>query len=213
MKKIAVLLLAVVLFTACASKPAEETPEPVPAEPAPSPAPVAAPEIVSGEWREIDGGYTQFLCNDPELTGNIFVKPFAPANENEYAIEVQKISGNNQGEFGMIFCVNETNPILFYFVGIDMNGYFYIGKRTETEWQEIIAWQPADMLNMGAEAVNTIKVVRDNNDFSVFFNDSETASAAFTDTEMTGTRIGFYAQVTGASYETFPDTPVDVRFK
>jgi hypothetical protein len=209
MKKIAVLLLSVILCTACASKPPEEAPS----EPVPESVQTETPEIISGEWIAMDDGHTQFLCNDTALAGNVFVKPFSPTDENTYTIEVQKMSGSNMGESGIIFCVNDTNPIHFYFVGIDMNGYFYAGKRMDTDWQKITDWEPAAMLNTGAEGVNTIKVVRDNNNFSVFFNENETASASFTDTDITGTRIGFYAQVTSAAHEHFPDEPVDVRFR
>jgi len=191
------------------------------------------------EWRE--DGFFQFSTNEHWRYGYVFRNNFYNVDSNDdkdtenFEIEVKKISGNRHMGFGMIF--GQVDDGRHFYVIINVNGQYMIGRRnlvtvtdphggTSQDFvdQPILgrtlaaSWMDSDRLRRGVNRANTIRVERSGTTFVVFFNGYEVDRfsdgfiiAGTHDAE--GHRIGFRASVGTNLLESFPNTPVDVRFR
>jgi hypothetical protein len=146
--------------------------------------------------------------------------------------EIKKESGYVDYGYGVIFCAQYNGDITgCYRLLITTDGYYSLVKKIPTAdgyTNTVIpdtnnpggsSWAQCSALNQGYRVSNRIKIVRGFDDinsqvvFTVYFNDLTTPAFTFTDDTYTGGHIGFYASVGEAWEESFPGTPVDVRFK
>jgi hypothetical protein len=130
---------------------------------------------------------------------------------NIYEIECKKMSGASNWGYGMIFGASNTDMRRYYDLGISTQGYYIIGKKVNEEYTTIRDWTKSEKLNTGYNTINTLKVVKNGTTFTVYLNGSQ--ADQFTDTEISGDRIGYWVDIGLEKDESFPNTPVDVRFR
>ena len=170
-------------------------------------------DIVTIDWEPDGQGFIQFYTNDEQDYGYYFIHIPSGASEATMTtaeVEVKKISGASSAGFGIIFC--GTNIDNFYKLLISLNGNYRMSKKVSGLYTDLIPWSSSGgSLNASYGVVNKIKVQFDGTDtFSIFFNDVFVDSVV--DTSFSGGDSGYYAYVSDDN-ESFPDTPVDVRFR
>ncbi|HEX3044903.1 MAG TPA: hypothetical protein VHY08_09110 [Bacillota bacterium] len=155
---------------------------------------------------------------------------YNPMDSYPLDVEIKKESGYVDYGYGIIFCAQYNGDITgCYRLLITTDGYYSLVKMTADGYsvipdtnnptpQEDYFWAQCTALNQGYGVINRVKIVRslDINSqvvFTVYFNDLVTPAFTFTDDTYPGGYIGFYASVGEAYEESFPGTPVDVRFK
>jgi hypothetical protein len=166
------------------------------------------------EWETDGNGYTQFYTNDAQYYYHYFTAS-ADHSGDTYEAEVKKLSGNATYGYGMLFCYDSSNPdsLSYYRLLITTRGSYQIHKRVAGTWaaNPITNWTASAALNAGYNQANKLKVVKADNNFTVYINNQQVDT--FTDSDITGTKIGAYVGVGESDEESFPNTPVDVRVK
>lgn len=166
------------------------------------------------KWVTTDG-YYQFYTNDAQLFNYTFWYPLAnndtTAVFNSFTGITKKISGSPDYGFGFLFCNTGDND--FYYVLINTQGYYLVGKHSASGWSTIIDWKASASIKKGMDVENVVTVVRTVNtgDFAISFNGVATAS--FKDTSLTADAFAPAVCIGKAGEEDFPNNPVDVRFK
>ena len=168
---------------------------------------------------EDENGWIKFSTNDPQ--------EYAPAdsmagiykfwdnpNEDIYEVAAKKISGYYYEPFGMIFCAGDPN-ISFYQININLDGQYNVVKQTVqgegTSGEFLITWTKSKYLEQGYNKENIVKIVKNGNVFTIFFNGQ--AENSFTETNpLNGKKIGLLVHYGKEGQEDFPKIPVDVRF-
>jgi hypothetical protein len=165
-------------------------------------------------WQPDSNGYTQFYTNDTQYYDHYFTAS-AEHSGDTYEAEVKKLSGNTTYGYGMLFCYDSSNPdkLSYYRLLITTRGSYQIHKRVAGAWaaDPIKAWTASTAITAGYNQANKLRVVKAGNSFTVYINNQQVHT--FTDSDITGTKIGAYVSVGKSDEESFPNTPVDVRFK
>jgi hypothetical protein len=172
--------------------------------------------VQSPIWRD-DGtgmGFTQFYTNDPSKYNYDFwmwtSTPQTPMHSVE--TQVKKISGNQYYYYGVLYCYQDNNN--FYCLFITIGQEYCVWKRVGGTFHNVFSWRFSSNLDPGYNTLNKIRIdlsTTNPNTFTVFFNDK--LEYTFIDSSFTYGDSGFYASSGSASEESFPNTPVDVRFK
>jgi hypothetical protein len=178
-------------------------------------------EIKSIYWVDDGSSFLQYYTND-KSNYNTWGYSCPSANilsMNTSEIQIKKISGNPNIEYGMVFCLTDHNN--FYRVSIIKTGYRRIERRINGiygfnyngSWTSDpgLGWPYSSHLNQGYGSINNIKVTRSGTTFNVYFNNN--LELSFTDTNYSGGYTGGFALISNSNQENFPNTPVDVRFK
>jgi hypothetical protein len=154
---------------------------------------------------------------------------YPPKPKDTYKIRVNKISGNSRYGYGLIFAATPNSGPdkglqSYYDLLISINRYYAIfklergadGKFQSTpiyppELNERI-WAGSEKLIAGYNKENTLEIrKKEGGVFDIYLND--TYDATFEDPDpLSGDRIGFIVYVGNADEESFPNTPVDIRF-
>jgi hypothetical protein len=160
-------------------------------------------------WERGTDGFFQFYTNDSQNLDSIFSCLVVDNyNPNIFEIEIKKISGDRNQPYGMIFCVNDSYNL--YYVNIKVDGYYEIGKWVNG-YTATTGWSRSSRLRTGYNVPNTIRVTKSGSNFLVSFNGSP--ECKFDDSTFSGGGFGAWAWVGLNGEESFPNTPVDVRFR
>jgi hypothetical protein len=170
-------------------------------------------------------GDLQVYTNDPAEYGHGFYHWFAAEDPPVYKIRANKISGNSDYGYGMIFCVVTEGgyATAYYRLLITTDQAYQVVKETNIGQDSFTrkflmpessgdSWPETGRLISGYNKNNVMEIRKTNaTTFAIYFNDYLVNS--FTDTEpLSGTRVGYYAGIGTAKDENFPDVPVDIRF-
>jgi hypothetical protein len=171
--------------------------------------PPAGSTIKTILWELGADGFYQFYTNDQQYFG-YGITCLRNNNSNIFEIEIKKISGARNVYYGMIFgAVDGKNN---YFVYITVDGSYLIGKCVN---DNLFATEPdftySPKLRTGYNVSNTIRVTKSGSHFQVSFNGNFIDE--FTDSSITGSGIGAIAVVGPSGQESFPNTPVEVKFR
>jgi hypothetical protein len=176
----------------------------------------SGPAISTINFEPDGNGFYQFYTNDSRYYGYALWS-IAATNingaANTYQIECKKISGAGNYPYGMVFGVADNNNRQYYSLTIDTNGYYYIAKLNGDNFTEIKEWTFSNKLHTGYNVINTLKVTKNGITFTIYFNNDSTQIHTFTDSEISGNRVGLTASVGAKTAESFPDRPVDIRFR
>ena len=167
------------------------------------------------EWKQDGRGFIQYRSNDPERYHSTWWQ-FADnilgaIMDNSYEIECIKTSGAKGFGYGMVFGASNTDNNKHYFIIINTEGYYCIKKNNGKNEILIKDWAISEKLNIGYNAANTLKVLKNGTAFTVFINGSQVYQ--FKDSTIKGNRLGYLVCIGDESDESFPGTPVDVRFR
>lgn len=166
------------------------------------------------KWEDDPEGFFQFTTNDPIYYNYIFYTKLDESYQlkmTSFEAKVKKLSGYEQGGFGIIFCFqNEDN---FYVLLITVRGWYSVYKLQDGVWKEVIPWEWTKHLIEGYNIINSVKVAYSEsaNIFTIFLND--TITNTFEGNSLTGGYTGYIASVGGPNEENFPAAPLDVRFQ
>jgi len=160
-------------------------------------------------WKSDGNGFIQFSTNDPNVHNFAFTYIFTNNNNQIiFEIECKKNSGNRRKPFGMIFGAQDNQS--FYSLIIDTEGFYSIWKYNNN-YIVIKEWIKSERLNTGYGKSNNLKVIKNSSTFTVYLNDHQVHQ--FTDSTINGNRIGYYVSIGSEEEESFPNNPVDVRFR
>ena len=163
-------------------------------------------------WESDGSGCIQFSTNNPEYYGwSWWEFVDNPNKRNTYEIECRRISGNDRMGYGMIFGASNTDDSIYYFLMINNNGYYCILKKQGPNETIIKEWTLSEKLNIGYDAVNTLKVIKKGTTFTVFLNNRQVFK--FNDKSINGDRLGYWVSIGDKDFESFPNIPVDIRFR
>jgi hypothetical protein len=170
-------------------------------------------KIETIEWERDENGLIQFYTNDPAHY-DTYYWTFFTSNINKpgtYQVELKRISGSWNYGYGIVFGAADDNFDQFYCVLISADGYFRVDKDDVT-WTEMQGWVTDSAVITGFGQTNTIKVIYSGNQFIIYINDIE-VYISDTDSAPFGNRFGLWVQIGLEGSESFPDTPVDIRFR
>jgi hypothetical protein len=168
-------------------------------------------QISTVRWELGADGFTQFYTNDSQDYSRVFWSIYGNDKKDSFEIECKRISGVQSTAYGMVFGVPDSDNSQYYYLLITNNGYYLLGKRTSDEYQTISDWTRSDKLFTGYNKSNILKVSRSGALYTIFLNGNQVYQ--FTDSSISGSRVGFYAAVSSEANEDFPNSPVDVRFR
>jgi hypothetical protein len=165
-------------------------------------------------------GILQFQTNDSGLY-NKFSSHYIDnpgTYKNIFQCRVKKISGSEDYGFGLLFCVDNSNPdrVSYYRLFITVIGTFTVQKKSADKWDTpAINWRNSSDLKTGYNVYNHLKVEKIDNDgaitFNIYFNNN--LSATFSDeAPLKGEKMGLVTSIDVLEREMFPYVPVDVRF-
>ena len=170
---------------------------------------------VSTIWWESDGnGFLKFSSNDPQKYDYASWKFYGNINDTDtYEIECKKLSGAGGYWYGMLFGASDDDAYKYYYLAISIDGSYSISKSINNvdDFTDIKAPEKSDKLLTGYNVTNILKVVKNGGEYTVYLNGSQ--EYQFTDTEISGNKIGYRVRIGSGSEESFPNTPVDVRFR
>ena len=172
------------------------------------------PEISTIEWELSDDGFIRWYTNDLYYCNTHSWNLYTNTNSNApdtYEIECKKISGSHYLAYGMIFGASDSVDNQYYYVNINVDGKFCVNKNINGTHTQLKEFTESNSLNKGYNTINSIKVTKLGDNYTIYLNDTEVHD--FTDTSITGTRIGYIVFVGTEATESFPKTSVDVRFK
>ena len=176
--------------------------------------PTAAAPLQTIQYQLDGNGFVQFYTNDTQWYGYGFWNTYtqtAEAQMSTVTVIVDKQSGASSAGYGLIFCHQDTNN--FYRLLIDANGHYSVYSNVAGIYNPIIAWTApqTSVIKSGFGVANVITVTQTSpHSFAISFNGKQ--EAQFADQNFSGGRSGFCAFVS-YTYENFPGTPEDVRFK
>jgi hypothetical protein len=176
--------------------------------------------VESKLWELGEDGFIQWYSNDPQDLDTYSRKLYDNLNETgSYEIECKKMSGNRGWGYGMIFEASD-DVSQYYCITINAYGSFHVIKKTSGESSSVTIkdWTVSTNLYAGYNRINSIKVVKSGTVYDIYLNGAFVYQ--FTDNTVTGNKIGYIVYV-GTSpgtepaerQESFPNTPVDVRFR
>ena len=162
------------------------------------------------EWDLGTDGFWQMYTNESRYCNYVFSMLINnnKSNQNVFESEIKKISGARNQTYGMIFGAADINNL--YFIDITVDGYYEIGKMVNGS-VGVTERTYSSKLRTGFNTINTIKVTKSGSTFQLSFNGSTVVE--FTDSEIRGSRIGASATVGSSGEESFPNTPVEVKFR
>jgi len=164
-------------------------------------------------WQPDGNGFWQFVTSNPynyKYWQWYTLNTAYQAQMSTVTAIIKKHSGSQTGEYGIVFCYQDTNN--FYSILIDTRGNYLIREKVAGTYNTIIPKTTSGSLNIGYDITNEISVVQQSlHTFTVYFNGIQAIS--FSDSHFTGGRAGFYAIVHDQTDEYFPGLPVDIRFK
>ncbi|GHU73824.1 hypothetical protein FACS189450_14200 [Spirochaetia bacterium] len=176
------------------------------------------------------GGAIQFYTNDSANNNYYFTTTFTngSASPGTFEVIVNKLSGNGSYGYGMIFGIDDSDSESsndYYCLIITTNGSYQVSKRVSDVWTYLkptttgVAWPTTAALSSGFNQNNTLKVVRTGDSpatFDIYFNgtrvDTFEDPNPIISTLSDDTKFGLYVSVGSAAYESFPNTPVDIRY-
>jgi hypothetical protein len=164
-----------------------------------------------------DDEFIQYYTNDSQHYNDSYWALEENANDdpNTYEIECKKMSGNIEFGYGMAFGADADNPYNYYMVLISADGWYSVqkskGDQNDSVETRILEWEKSDKIVTGYDKLNTIKVTKSASTYTVYLNNAQVYQ--FADTDNFGNSIGFYTAIGSETDESFPNSPVDVRFR
>jgi len=163
------------------------------------------------QWVYNKDGFFRFYTNESKFYGYAFfcLQSNNNPDQNIYEIEIKKISGARGHGYGMVFGALDSQN--YYLVCIDGNNSYYVEKKVNGSVTAIKDWTTSSGLRTGFNVLNTIRVTKSGSTYQISFNGNNAAS--FTDSSVNGSRMGGWAVVGKSENESFPGTPVEVKFR
>ncbi|MDR1126841.1 MAG: hypothetical protein LBL06_01810 [Treponema sp.] len=164
------------------------------------------------KWELAEDGFTRWYTNDPQYYDYYFwLLNENPNESNTYEIECKKISGDKNRAYGMIFGASNLVGNRFYCVSITVEGYHCVWMQNGNVNEIIKNWSLSGKLYNGYNKTNRIKVTKSGTKYTVYLNNNQVCQ--FDDGTINGDRIGYFVAIDLETDESFPNSPVDVRFK
>jgi hypothetical protein len=177
----------------------------------------SGPDIKTIRWENDGAGYLRFYTNDASNLGFGFWRTYTNTNSpttfpaSIVTATVKKMSGAENFGYGVAFaCTGNSN---LYRAFIDCTGYYRIDKIVNGSPTVIQAWGPNAAVLPGYGVLNEIAVTYSAPNYSVRINGTLVSTFAADATLGTAGSSGFFVGIGSSADESFPETPVDVRYK
>ncbi len=87
----------------------------------------------------------------------------------DFSAEVTKVSGSDSNYFGLLARVNEDIYSTFYYLEINGNGDYVLGKYAKEQWEDRVKSKATEFVNLG-NSKNQLRIVCKNNLIMGFIN-------------------------------------------
>ncbi len=96
----------------------------------------------------------------------------------DFSADVIKVNGPNDVAFGIIVRASETKDKNFYYLQINGNGYFVMGKQSQEKWDNQIGWKKSNLIKRGNNKnnPNRLRIVCKGNMIMGFINNEMVGS-------------------------------------
>jgi len=161
-------------------------------------------------------GFIQYETNDAANYGYEYWEYYtATSNPKSTVVTATAIKNSGSANYGYGVIFGHRDDKNFYRVKISENGEYDVYKIVNGKWAQIRPWSSSPNVKTGYGVANVIQVTYSTNLYSVYINDLTTPVCTFLPDNVIGTlgSAGFIAAIGTSSAESFPGTPVDVRFK
>ncbi len=170
-------------------------------------------------WEPDGSGFIQFYTNDPQYYDYLFWATISGSymgtTGDECIVQTKKISGYAYGSYGIVFSYYDSNN--FFVLLITTQGSYAIYQIYAGDPYELQGWTSSGYLYTGYNTINTLKTIYYYNlggyDYQDLYLNGNNIGSIYNSPGTLDGYVGFFASVTGSSYENFPSVPVDVRFK
>jgi hypothetical protein len=174
--------------------------------------------LMTIQWDEDGEGYYQLFTNQTANYGTFYYRSNTVylSQGSNLIVDTKKMSGAASQDYGVIFYYVDSSN--FYYLGIDTQSRWCLWEKWGGVWSLLQPWTTSSALLAGNGTLNTIKVhywydssqARYEHEF--YFNGTNSTWCLYGSSTMYG-KTGFGVQVGLSGTESFPGTPVDVRFK
>jgi hypothetical protein len=131
----------------------------------------------------------------PSPSGNKTIWYTNYANDNiiksDYSVEVRKLNQHDAAIYGILANVQPYDDSAYYYLLINRNGSFMMGKQSPEGWKNEIEWTKHDSIKLGTE-VNQLRVLVEKNVITGFINGEKVGS--FRDDSYPSGTIGLYTE-------------------
>ncbi len=173
---------------------------------------------------ESDGTNLEFYTNDVQYlsTSNSCwdTSAYYDLQTTSLTAYIKKNSGNVDYGYGLIFGKQNTSSDNYYRMNVTADGYIYVYKKVNGNTTTLKDWTLMGSninFNKGYGVENKVQIWEDSttdNKFWIVFNDSQYGyTIEDSGTVFNSGYVGVVASVGSSSYESFPNTPVDVRIR
>ena len=163
------------------------------------------------EFKKDDNGYVQYFTNDPaNYAAGVIGTPKENTNGNGFEMEIIKDSGSENVGCGMIFGAQDANN--WYAVLIDPNGNFEIVKSENLKLISLAKGNSKQIIK-GLSKTNIIKVIQKRKTYEIYLNNNKNPLFILKNIDIKGNGIGYFVMVGDSKFESFPQKPLDIRFK
>jgi len=108
----------------------------------------------------------------------------------DFSSDVKKAAGPNNVPFGIIAQINGTSHERFYYLLIDGQGRFSLGKHDKKNWNSKVGWKKSNTINPG-NTKNNLRIVYKDNLVIGFINGQKVGS--FRDEDYKSGKIGVFS--------------------
>jgi len=166
-------------------------------------------EIVTDSETAIE--WCTFYTNSPDDYEKAYIYTIEDSYEDpfeSFEAKIKKNSGNNNADFGLIFCYKNRSYIAFV---IDVNGSYRVFKSNGGVISTIITWTSSSNLVQGYSSENILKVKQvSSNNFEIYINGEK--EDTFTEASLVSGFNGYFVYIASEISEYLSTDPVEVQF-
>jgi hypothetical protein len=185
-------------------------------EPGPGSPPLSAPATTIA-WQPDGNGFVQYSTNDPtKLDSSSYywdnrTNQALLGDSWTVAVTMIKVSGAIDCGAGIIIVGSTADDLVRILLA--WNGSYRIDQKYWGKYLSLQDWSNTGAITQGLGSPNTVSVTtNDRHSYAVYINSTFVASFEWP-FSVFPVWAGFYASIGSSSAESFPDVPVDLRFK
>jgi len=169
------------------------------------------PEIKTIQFQRDENGYIQFFTNDVSLYNYGFTGYSEEIiSSGVFELEIVLNSGSEYVGRGMIF--GAENEHKWYAILIETRGSYTIIKNINGQLTEL-AKGSTNQITRGLGNSNIVKAVRRGRNIEIFINNNRRPIYTIRNIEFEGDKMGYFVMVGDSEFESFPQIPLDIRFR
>jgi len=165
----------------------------------------------SGFSQDPQTNQIEFHSNDPMDYQSSFIYSLETTESkfSSFEASVMKKSGYAYGDFGIVFCKNDSSYLAFV---IDVKGNYRVFKNEGGVVKNLIDWTSTSALYQGYSVKNSLRIeMAASGIFNIVINNVQVDS--FQENRLQSGDNGYFAFVASGNYEDLSSSPVEVVYE